>query len=60
MDAVEEGKSTLNARASALVDRLLGEADDLRLGVNVGASGATVVDCGIAVEGGLEAGRRLA
>lgn len=60
MDAVEEGKSTLNARASALVDRLLVEADDLRLGINVGSSGATVVDCGIAVEGGLEAGRRLA
>lgn len=60
MDAVEEGKSTLNARASAMVDRLLGEADDLRLGVNVGSSGATIVDCGIAVEGGLEAGRRLA
>jgi methenyltetrahydromethanopterin cyclohydrolase len=60
MDAVEDGKSTLNWRASALADRVVYEADDLRLGVNVGAAGSTIIDFGVSVEGGLEAGRRLA
>ncbi|MGC3968653.1 MAG: methenyltetrahydromethanopterin cyclohydrolase [Pirellulales bacterium] len=60
MSAVEDVKSTLNARASALADRAAYEADDLRLGVNVGAAGSTIIDFGVSVEGGLEAGRRLA
>jgi methenyltetrahydromethanopterin cyclohydrolase len=48
-----------NARAAALVDAMAAEAAALRISVSTVGS-ARVVDCGIAVPGGLEAGRLLA
>src|SRR5215210_1588448 len=50
----------LNQRACELAERLAGEADALRIAVRTLPSGTRVVDCGSAVPGGLEAGRRLA
>ncbi|MFO1039825.1 MAG: methenyltetrahydromethanopterin cyclohydrolase [Geminicoccaceae bacterium] len=43
-----------------LVDALVADAESLRLAVRQGAGGALLVDAGIEVEGGLEAGRRIA
>lgn len=50
----------LNRRASDLVDALVGEAEVLRLGVSRDPSGVRIVDAGIHVKGGLEAGRLIA
>ena len=50
----------LNQRAHELADRLAGEADALRVAVRTLAGGTRLIDCGSAVPGGLEAGRRLA
>ena len=50
----------LNRRAADLVDALIGEAEVLRLGVSRDPSGVRIVDAGIHVEGGLEAGRLIA
>jgi methenyltetrahydromethanopterin cyclohydrolase len=50
----------LNHRAAALADGMAAEADRLRIRATRLGNGARVIDCGIAVEGGLEAGRRLA
>jgi methenyltetrahydromethanopterin cyclohydrolase len=51
---------SLNQRASDLADRLVAEDELLRVAVRTLPGGARVVDCGTAVPGGLEAGRRLA
>src|SRR4051794_37260499 len=51
---------SLNDRAGALADRLAGDADALRVAVTTLAGGTRVIDCGSAVPGGLEAGRRFA
>lgn len=53
-------RPSLAATVAPLVDALLADADALRLGVSRCASGATIVDGGIAAAGGLEAGRRIA
>ena len=51
----------LNHRAVALADAMAADAELLRITVRrLGDDGARVIDCGIEVEGGLEAGRRLA
>ena len=50
----------LNQRAHELADRLAGEGDALRVAVRTLAGGTRLIDCGSAVPGGLEAGRRLA
>jgi methenyltetrahydromethanopterin cyclohydrolase len=50
----------LNQRARELADRLAAEEDVLRVAAKTLPNGARVVDCGSAVPGGLEAGRRLA
>jgi methenyltetrahydromethanopterin cyclohydrolase len=50
----------LNQRASELADRLAAEGDALRIAVKKLSGGTRLVDCGSAVRGGLEAGRRLA
>lgn len=49
----------LNQRAVALADAMAADAATLRLAVTH-PGGARLLDCGVAVEGGLEAGRRLA
>jgi methenyltetrahydromethanopterin cyclohydrolase len=50
----------LNARAWALADLLAADAGLLRIAVSRLPGGTRVIDCGVNVEGGLEAGRRLA
>src|SRR3954447_9394953 len=51
---------SLNDRARALADDLARDADALRVAVTTLAGGTRVIDCGSAVPGGLEAGRRVA
>jgi len=50
----------LNARAAAIASAMAAEADLLRVAESHLEGGARVLDCGIAVPGGLEAGRLLA
>jgi methenyltetrahydromethanopterin cyclohydrolase len=50
----------LNRRAVALADAMAADADRLRVAVTRLPGGARLIDCGVQVEGGLEAGRRLA
>src|SRR3954466_13902490 len=51
---------SLNDRARALADQLADEADALRVAASTLSGGTRIVDCGSAVPGGLEAGRRFA
>jgi methenyltetrahydromethanopterin cyclohydrolase len=51
---------SLNDRAQELADGLAAEADALRVAVTTLPNGARLIDCGSAVAGGLEAGRRFA
>src|SRR5215211_7725725 len=51
---------SLNQRAHELADRLVDEAEALRVAGRTPPGSARVVDCGSAVPGGLEAGRRFA
>src|SRR4051794_39642157 len=51
---------SLNQRAAGLADRLAADAEALRVAVTTLENGARLVDCGSAVPGGLEAGRRFA
>jgi methenyltetrahydromethanopterin cyclohydrolase len=53
-------ESELNRRAATLADAMEADADLLRITATRLGNGARVLDCGIAAEGGLEAGRRLA
>lgn len=48
------------ALAAPLVERLVADADVLRLHVRPGPLGARIVDAGIEATGGIEAGRRIA
>lgn len=52
-------KPSVGLLSAPLVEALVRDASTLRLGVETTASGATIVDGGIAVRGGLEAGRRI-
>jgi methenyltetrahydromethanopterin cyclohydrolase len=51
---------SLNQRAGRLADRLAADGDALRIAVRTLPGGTRVIDCGSAVPGGLEAGRRFA
>src|SRR3954447_8430970 len=51
---------SLNQRAAQLADRLAADAEALRVAVTTLPGGARLIDCGSAVPGGLEAGRRVA
>jgi len=51
---------SLNDRAQKLADRLAAEAEALRVAVTKLPNGTRLIDCGSAVPGGLEAGRRFA
>jgi methenyltetrahydromethanopterin cyclohydrolase len=51
---------SLNDRARDLADRLAADGDALRVATSTLADGTRVIDCGSAVPGGLEAGRRFA
>ena len=50
----------MNERAWALADRSVARAYDLRMGVRMLPSGARIIDAGVEVPGGLEAGLMLA
>ncbi|HXE57493.1 MAG TPA: methenyltetrahydromethanopterin cyclohydrolase [Gemmatimonadales bacterium] len=50
----------LNERAALLADRMAARAPELRIAVRTLANGARVIDAGVAVPGGLEAGLALA
>lgn len=50
---------SVNARAAAIVEDLVTNADALRCSVTIGDAGERRVDLGASVAGGLEAGRRL-
>ncbi|MEI6145995.1 MAG: methenyltetrahydromethanopterin cyclohydrolase [Methylococcales bacterium] len=52
-----EYKASVNKLTQPLVKHLIDNADKLRLGVEVLENGCTIVDAGIKVPGGLEAGR---
>ena len=51
---------SLNDRARDLADRLAADGDALRVAPSTLPDGTRVIDCGSAVPGGLEAGRRFA
>jgi methenyltetrahydromethanopterin cyclohydrolase len=51
---------TLNERAQRLADHLAANAQALRVAVQQTTAGARIIDCGINVEGGLNAGLALA
>ncbi|MFG1297062.1 methenyltetrahydromethanopterin cyclohydrolase [Xanthobacter variabilis] len=51
---------SLAASVRPLVDALIADADALRIAVSPGPLGCRIVDAGINVPGGLEAGRRIA
>ncbi len=55
-----EWQLNLNLRTAQLCDRMAEEIARLRIGVHASACGTRLIDCGIVVPGGLEAGRRLA
>ncbi len=51
---------SVNALTNPLVEQLLSNAKELRLGVERSVNGATIIDAGIYYDGGLEAGRLIA
>jgi len=53
-------RPSVNRGAAPLVDRLVADADRLRVAVSTGPLGETLVDAGANAVGGLEAGLRLA
>jgi methenyltetrahydromethanopterin cyclohydrolase len=55
-----EYSASVNKLTQPLVKFLLDHADKLRLGIEVMENGCTVIDAGIKVPGGLEAGRVIA
>jgi methenyltetrahydromethanopterin cyclohydrolase len=54
------GLPSVNALASAAVERLVADATALRLSVTAGDGQARIIDAGANVQGGIEAGRRIA
>ena len=59
-ERVEGGALRLNERAAAIADAIVADAAALGVAAATLENGARVIDCGIAVPGGLEAGRLLA
>lgn len=51
---------TLNERALRLADHMAATAAALRVAVSTTANGARIIDCGVAAEGGLQAGLAMA
>lgn len=49
--------ASVNTLSQPLVQQLIDQADKLRLGIQTLENGATIIDAGIQVPGGLEAGR---
>lgn len=53
-------RPSINTLTAPLVERLVEQADELRLAVSRQDNGTRIVDAGIQVPGGIEAGRRIA
>jgi methenyltetrahydromethanopterin cyclohydrolase len=51
---------SVNARAAALVEKLVADAAELKIGVTRGAAGETLIDCGAKALGSIAAGLRIA
>ncbi len=51
---------SLNERAATLCRNVVNDAERLRVAAQTASNGATVIDCGVAARGGLEAGRMVA
>lgn len=51
---------SVNKTVKPIVEKMIAEADQLRIKVSKGSTGETLIDCGAKVPGGLEAGRRMA
>lgn len=60
MTHISAALPSLNRLAAPLVERLISQADVLRLAVSRQANGTRIVDAGIEAAGGIEAGRRIA
>lgn len=60
MTHISAALPSLNRLAAPLVERLISQADVLRLAVSRQANGTRIVDAGIEAAGGVEAGRRIA
>lgn len=60
MSAIQGPAPSVNARAAKLVDELVSSAAAMRCSVSTGGAGERLIDLGGKVQGGLEAGRRLA
>jgi methenyltetrahydromethanopterin cyclohydrolase len=60
MTTTASDRPSLNRLAAPLVERLVADADALRIGVARTDAGAFIVDAGIEHPGGIEAGRRIA
>jgi methenyltetrahydromethanopterin cyclohydrolase len=60
MTHISAALPSLNQLAAPLVERLILQADILRLAVSRQANGTRIVDAGIEATGGVEAGRRIA
>lgn len=60
MTHISAALPSLNQLAAPLVERLISQADVLRLAVSRQANGTRIVDAGIEAAGGIEAGRRIA
>lgn len=56
----QPGKVSVNLGAGALVEKLVADADRLRVFVSKGARGETLIDAGAAAKGGIEAGLIIA
>lgn len=55
-----QSEPSVNQQSAPLLNKLLAQADDLGLGVSKHATGCTIVDAGIEVQGSAEAGRQIA
>jgi methenyltetrahydromethanopterin cyclohydrolase len=60
MSAGRTNPPSVNRLAAPLVERLIRDADALRIRVERSETGAVVIDAGIDCPGGIEAGRRIA
>jgi methenyltetrahydromethanopterin cyclohydrolase len=57
---IDSARPSLSRLSRPLVERLIGDATALRIGVEKTADGCTLVDAGIDCRGGVEAGLRIA
>lgn len=57
---MRDGAAFLNDNAGRIADRMVSEAERLRISVSAGSSGERLIDAGAKVLGGIEAGLRMA